>query len=339
MFRSLAMLTIGALLLLAPCAAAKDTHQWEVVLDAPIAEVWRAFTVEEEIEKWMVPNCKVDLRPGGTLQTNYDANAEIGGPGTIVHTYLAIEPERMLASRVTVPEGAPVPKCIEQAWGVTRFEPIAPNRTRVTLTSCGWGEGPDWDQAAEFFEVGNAWTLEQLKKLFPSPSAADNDRAFAEISQLIGGEWIHENAMPDGAVFRVRNTAERGPSELCIVTAGWLGNDQGMFPHSAAQIWREPGTGRVVFQSIDENGAVATGDITLTEDGSLLWDWTMHRQRDEMDRFRVTMKFTGPDAYTMNITRLLADGAESPMIVNAAFQRVEKAPEAFHKPHPNLAAH
>ncbi|MBL0922153.1 MAG: SRPBCC domain-containing protein [Phycisphaerales bacterium] len=327
---------ILACLALSPLALAEKVLRWEVVVDAPVADVWRAFTVEEQVEKWMVPNSQIDLRIGGAMLNNYSVEGPLTPetPGTIIHTYLAIEPERMIASRVTVPEGAPVPKCIEESWGVTRFEPLPGNRTRITLSSCGWGEGPDWDAAEEFFRSGNQWTLDRLRELFPSPSREENDRAFDLLRRLVGGEWIVENIRPDGSVFRVRNLMTFGATENVILTAGWLGDAEGMFHHGAGQIWREPVTGRVVYQSINEADSIASGAITLESHDTILWDWTVTRPSGEVDVYRVIMEFLDADRYAMSIdyrNPQTPDAAWTPMISAMEFKRVERAPEPFHR--------
>lgn len=159
----------------APSAATDDDSvlRWEHVVDASLDEAWDAFTREDDIEDWMVPICKVDLRVGGTIQTNYNRDMGIGGPGTIVHHILAIEPKRMLAMRFTAPANAPVSKVAEAAWGVTRFDPISPTQTRITYSSCGWGKGEEWDKARAFFEKGNKYTLDKLAERFSKKRAME----------------------------------------------------------------------------------------------------------------------------------------------------------------------
>ncbi len=181
-----------------------------------------------------------------------------------------------------------------------------------------------------------------LTLLVSAAALATPDQAsqtFAELQRMIGGHWIHESTTPDGDLFRVHNIAEHGPGQHSIITRGRLGNAEGMFPHGATQIWREPGAGEVRFQSIDENGAIARGAITLTEDGALHWDWRMTRLDGEPDAYRVTMKFTSDDEYLLNITRLRPDGEDSPMVVDMAIRRVDALPHAFTIVHPSAASH
>ncbi len=153
-----------AIALLVPQAArAERILRHEAILDASVKEVWEAFTTSEGARHWMAPVAEVDLRIGGTIKTNYNPQARIGDPGTIVHHILSYEPERMITTRFTAPEGAPTKaKAAQAVWWVARLEPLPDGRTRLTYTGVGWGQGPVWDEAYEFFDRGNAWTFQQL---------------------------------------------------------------------------------------------------------------------------------------------------------------------------------
>jgi len=147
----------------AVAAGESRTLRWICDVDLPAGDVWDLFTTKQGIESWMVPICEVDLRVGGTIRTNYDRNAGVGGPGTITHHILSLEPGRMYSGRFEAPENAPAAKGVaEKSWGVTTFEPRGPNRTRIRLASCGWGSGEDWDKAERFFTWGNRVTLQRL---------------------------------------------------------------------------------------------------------------------------------------------------------------------------------
>ncbi len=166
--KNLALSALAVLMIMAAqCAAADRVLRTEAIVHAPVAEVWKAFTTQDGIQSWMVPVAEVDLRLGGTLKMNYNPQAKIGDPGTIVHHIQSYEPERMLATSFTAPQGAsPEAKLAQQTWVVYRFEPVAPAETRVTVTMMGWGTGPEWDKSYEFFRNGNEWEMEQLIKRF-----------------------------------------------------------------------------------------------------------------------------------------------------------------------------
>ena len=155
------------------CTAGERILRTETVVPAPVAEVWKALTTKDGIQSWMAPVAEIDLRLGGTLKTNYNPQAKIGEPGAIVHRILCYEPERMLATQFTAPEGAPPEaKLAQQTWVVYRLEPLAAGETRVTVSMMGWGQGPEWDRSYAFFEKGNAWEMEQLVKHFAKPVPA-----------------------------------------------------------------------------------------------------------------------------------------------------------------------
>lgn len=139
------------------------TLRWICDLDVSSDEAWALFTTKAGIESWMVPVCEVDFRVGGTIKTNYDKAAGIGGPGTIEHHILSYEPGRMYSGRFIAPENAKAAKGVaEKTWGVTTFEPRGAGRTRIRLASCGWGRGDEWDKAEQFFTWGNRVTLQGL---------------------------------------------------------------------------------------------------------------------------------------------------------------------------------
>lgn len=164
----------------APAASETRTLRWLCDLDVPVERAWELFTTKDGIESWMVPICEVDFRVGGTIKTNYDKGAGIGGPGTIVHHILSYEPGRMYTARFTAPESAKALKgAAEKSWGVTTFEARGPGRTRLRLASCGWGQGEAWDRAEAFFTWGNRVTLINLIR---SAAKTSDDAPEAEAS-------------------------------------------------------------------------------------------------------------------------------------------------------------
>lgn len=315
--------------------------EWNAEINAPVAQVWALFTTKEGIERWMTPLAEVDLRIGGTIRTNYNPNGTIGDEGTIVHRVLSFEPERMLSMRVEQsPAGFPHGRVIEQAWGVTYFEPLGPKRTKIRLVSAGWGEGPEWDAAEAFFEAGNEWTLDKLRALFPGDSAdagatLDHVNVTLELARrLIGGEWVAEQAAPDGGTFRVRNVSIDGPDGRSVFTRGWLGDASGMFEHGQGQVWIEPGANEVRFQNINEQGHVARGVITSPAPDTLVWDWHARSDAGPRQHYRVTMIFTGPDAYRFKLEHV-EEGDTYRELIALPFTRAKhtsKAPAAAPNP-------
>jgi len=105
------------------------------VLNAPVAKVWSAWTVREQLMPWFCPKpwqvtrCEIDLRPGGRFYTFMQ------GPGDEIHDlmscYLVVEPERRLVwTNALQPGYAPALK----PWCtcVVELQAISPTQTRLT---------------------------------------------------------------------------------------------------------------------------------------------------------------------------------------------------------------
>jgi uncharacterized protein YndB with AHSA1/START domain len=325
----------------AASALADRTLMHEAVINAPLADVWNAFTTNEGFESWAVARAEIDLRIGGEMRTHYDPNGAIGDKNTIVNQILAFEPQRMLAIRnVKAPDGFPHVELFSKTWSVIHFEPVDDprDRTRVRIVGMGYGEGAEWDELHSFFKAGNQQTLDALKKKFDANAMTDDpERVMTLLGKLAGGEWIHEGTPPGapaGTVFRVRNVIEHGPDGKSLIMRGWLGNQEGMSPHSACLVWLQPGDSssgapaEVRFRNIDEGSGVVAGAIRLVGSDSVEWDWTRTAQDGMQSRFRVTMGFIADDQYALKIDALADDGTASTM-VQADFNRVARAPDAF----------
>lgn len=351
--RQLHMVGVVAFLLAASAAARGEDSPPvvnESVIDAPVQRVWAAFTTKDGITSWMAPHAEIDLRVGGKILTNYNAAGAIGDPQTIENTILSFEPLRMLSIKATKPpESFPFKKSIESMWSVVHFEPLPGARTRVRTVGMGYGTDEESQKLRAFFERGNALTLQALQKKFGggAPRSADDgskdaDRILALLGTFVSDEWIVENKRPDGGVFRSRSQWGLGPDGKSIVARGWIGDADGMTPHGATQIWREPPTApgaatRVRFQNIDENGSLSRGEIRLLDEKSTEWDWDLTGLSGRTARFHVLIRVESRDEYRLVVSRRPTDeesGAELIEMVNVVFRRVRDVPAEFQKPKP-----
>ncbi len=142
------------------------------IVDAPVDQVWAAFTTKEGLESWMAAKAEIELRVGGKMRTRYAADGTLGDAWTIENTILSFEPERMISIRATkCPEGFPYTKAIQSMWSVVRFEDLEVNRTRFTVTSMGFGDDEESKKMREHFDKGNAWTVEKLRAKFARSDA------------------------------------------------------------------------------------------------------------------------------------------------------------------------
>jgi hypothetical protein len=220
---------------------------------------------------------------------------------------------------------------------------MAPDRTKLTITMLGYGDDEESIAMREKFNAGNQWTLEKLQAKFAGNDTAQaddgpraiHDRILKLLGALVGGEWIVENTRPNGSIFRARSVYEFGPDHQSLIARGWLGGDEGMLFHGATQIWREPAGAdgaqeSIRFQSIDENGSIARGNIEMHGDDALLWHWDSTALDGKVTRYKVRMVFDAADAYHFTVSRLDENDLEQ-ALVDVRFRRVEKAPEAFHR--------
>lgn len=137
------------------------------VINAPVADVWKAFTTTEGIKSWMVAEGDVDLRIGGKFRTGYQPGTDLNGPNAIENTILAFDPERMITIQNTkAPEKFPFKKAIAEVWTVIYFESLSAKQTRVTSRMLGYRQEDEFIKMRRFFMDGNKQTLEELKKHF-----------------------------------------------------------------------------------------------------------------------------------------------------------------------------
>jgi uncharacterized protein YndB with AHSA1/START domain len=99
-----------------------------------------------------------------------------------------------------------------------------------------------------------------------------------------------------------------------------------MILHATTQVWREGSV--AMFQSLDQDGSFARGEIHLAAERTLEWDWRQTTRSGAENRYTVTQAFDGPDAYRMKLVQTDEAGA-STELVKIAFKRVAKAPAPF----------
>jgi uncharacterized protein YndB with AHSA1/START domain len=139
----------------------------EAVIEAPVDAVWAALTTNDGQESWNVAHAEIDLKIGGKMRTHYDPKGRIGDPNTIENTILCFEPRRMLAIQVTnSPEKFPYKNAIKQMWTVLYFEDAGPSRSRLRLVGTGYGADEESKKLRNFFDKGNAYTLQKLQEKF-----------------------------------------------------------------------------------------------------------------------------------------------------------------------------
>lgn len=140
--------------------------QFTIDVAAPIAEVWQDWTTEEGARTFFAPQCRIDLRHGGSYEMYFDLDAPAGlrgGEGCVV---LAFEEPLMLSFTWNAPPELSSIRA-QRTHVMVTLTSIDPGNTRVALTHDGWGSGEDWQKARQYFL--RAWgevVLPRLQKRF-----------------------------------------------------------------------------------------------------------------------------------------------------------------------------
>ena len=169
------VLFIIALAVLPSVSRAEDDNRLvhEGIVNAPLDQVWAAYTTKAGLESWMVAHAEIELKLGGKMKTRYDPKGTVDDAKAIENTILSYEPMRMISFKVTkAPQGFPFPIAITNMWTVVYFEAQGEKATRVRGVSMGFGNDDESKKMREFFNRGNAITLDHLQKRFAAKADA-----------------------------------------------------------------------------------------------------------------------------------------------------------------------
>jgi uncharacterized protein YndB with AHSA1/START domain len=130
----------------------------EVMVPAPVGDVWKAFTTSEGLSTWLTPNAVVDLREGGEWTAHFPGGSTGGG------TILSFVPQKELVLSALAPDKFPTVRAT-RTQAKFSFEAKG-DSTVVRLTQTGWKDGEEWVKAYEYLTVGNAQLLATLHHRF-----------------------------------------------------------------------------------------------------------------------------------------------------------------------------
>jgi len=148
-------------------ATADQTLVHSAMVEAPVAEVWKAWTTKAGITSWMVPVGEIELKVGGKMRTSYTPGSDLTGPDVIENTIISFDPMRMISFKISkAPEKFPFKKAMEHVWTVLYFEPMDDTKTKVTCRMLGFDHEEESVRMRLFFKQGNQATLDSLVKHF-----------------------------------------------------------------------------------------------------------------------------------------------------------------------------
>lgn len=207
------------------------------IITCPADKIWRCFTTGEGIiQAWGVKSAKVDFRVGGMIRTSYDPKTNLDSDEAIGNQILAYEPGRLLIIKPIAPKGASndIKEICKVGWNAIYLDPVAPDRTRVTVAGMGYAHTPLLDQAYEKFRAGNAYTIKHMQKALGDPDSDMKVRKAFDLLKSLEGEWICEGAKDDPA-FRACSVWNADMKGCLLRVRNWLGdaaamrNENGVF--------------------------------------------------------------------------------------------------------------
>ena len=126
----------------------------EILLNAPVERVWKAWTTTEGIRSFFAPDCDIDLRVLGKYDILFAPGAPVGFRGAENNLILAIQEGKLLSFTWDAPPMFPNIRK-QRTSVVIRLTQLDPNKTKLSLTHSGWGDDEEWNKVYDYFIV--AW--------------------------------------------------------------------------------------------------------------------------------------------------------------------------------------
>ncbi len=134
----------------------------EAVVDAPAAEVWRAWSTSSGASAFLAPRVNIDLRIGGVFEVFFDPQDASKSSRGIV---LALVPGQMISFGWHLPPLYPqLPHGVMPV--LIALRPTGPARTVVAIAHFGWGAAPCWDEPYTHMLRGWSDVLGRLQHRF-----------------------------------------------------------------------------------------------------------------------------------------------------------------------------
>jgi uncharacterized protein YndB with AHSA1/START domain len=137
----------------------------EILIPTRISEVWKAWTVKEELIKFFAPEAEIELKVGGKYETYFLLDNPQGTRGGEGNKILSFVPHKMLSFEWNAPPQFPEVR-EEKTWCVIFFDKSDLNSTKLRFYQLGWQEGEEWDQVYDYFQKAWDYVLSNLRNLF-----------------------------------------------------------------------------------------------------------------------------------------------------------------------------
>ena len=135
-------------------------------INAPVADVWKAWTTPEGIESFFAPKAaKVEPWPGGAFELWFGVNLPEGTRGSEGCKVHSVKPMEQFVFEWNAPPTIPAIRPLRTLVYLD-FKPLPGNLTEVTLRNFGYGAGEDWAKNKAYFEKAWPNVMDALVKRF-----------------------------------------------------------------------------------------------------------------------------------------------------------------------------
>jgi uncharacterized protein YndB with AHSA1/START domain len=138
----------------------------EITLPDNITSVWKFFTTDEKLKKWVAPMAHIELKLGGYMVTNYDSTKSLSDSSSIILPILSYIDNELILFKVNLNNhfSKTAQESDENLQEIIQFIKVDDKHTKIISSMIGWKPGNDWDKIYHFFVKGNEWTYKELLK-------------------------------------------------------------------------------------------------------------------------------------------------------------------------------
>jgi uncharacterized protein YndB with AHSA1/START domain len=208
-----------------------------MTLDATAAEVWQLWTTEEGLVSFFAPAAQVEPRVDGRYDIFFNPEAREGERGADGMRILVYEPERRLSFTWNAPVSQPYVRA-QRTVVTIALDPLPAGGTRMTFTHAGWGAGPEWDRAYDYFDT--AWNAAVLPRLRHRLASGPLDLANPPVLEPIAPTLK----------MRLVQTAAQPAADAVRVLQAHLSHGIGESPFDS-DVWHDPINAALVLESRD----------------------------------------------------------------------------------------
>lgn len=139
----------------------------EVVVHASLEDVWNAYTTENGWAKWSTPLVSIDLRVGGIIRTNYNADGTLYDETANTLYIRNYVPYELLTLQADISPNWPefMKEEADNLFNVILFEPLDENKTKLVSHGIGYKNNERYWGLMDFFIKGNEMSYQKLKNV------------------------------------------------------------------------------------------------------------------------------------------------------------------------------